>query len=639
MCGIVGRVNGERQRPIDGEALAEAAQRLAHRGPDGQGVYLEPGVGLAHRRLAIVDLEGGAQPMANEDGTVWVTFNGEIYDHRVLRDELEALGHHFATRSDTEVLVHGYEEWGDELPTRLRGMFAFALWDARRRRLLLVRDRLGIKPLYWALAGGDLVFASEAKALFAFPDVKRALHRARVPDYFALRYVPGPDTLFEGVQKLQPGHLLAFEGGAVRVRRYWDVPVEAAVDEARPRDPVEEGEALAQLLLESVRLRLMAEVPVGVFLSGGIDSTAVAWAMKQNDPAALKSFAVGYEGDSEGELAWARTAAAAVGTLHREVHLTSADFRGSVEDLAYHLDEPLSDGACIPLMHLARRAREEVVVVLSGEGADEVLGGYPTYPRQVVIEQARALGGSALEVALAAAAGLPLHPKVRRYLALASKPLERRYFGVGRGFDDALVERHFGAGALEELAARFERLWRRTQGLSTLHRLLYTDTLVWLPDDLLVKADKMTMAWSIELRVPFLDHELLEHVWSLPSSLKVRHGVGKHLLRVAMAGRLPEAILERPKRGFPVPLTRWLRGALYGPCRERLLASGSAARGVLGAPAIEALLEEHRSGRVDRHEELWALWVFEAWHEAFLGRGAGARPRSRGDGPVAMVAS
>ncbi len=639
MCGIAGRVNGDRQRPIDGEALAEAIGRLAHRGPDGQGFHLEPGVGLAHRRLAIVDLAGGAQPMANEDGTVWVTFNGEIYDHRVLRDELEALGHRFATRSDTEVLVHGYEEWGDELPTRLRGMFAFGLWDARRRRLLLVRDRLGIKPVYWALAGGDLIFASEAKALFAFPDVERALHRARVPDYFALRYVPGPDTLFAGVQKLQPGHLLSFQDGAVQVRRYWDVPLETAVDEGRKRDPVEEGEALAQLLLESVRLRLMAEVPVGVFLSGGIDSTAVAWAMKQNDPAALKSFAVGFEGDSEGELAWARTAAKAVGTLHREVHLTSAEFRDSVEDLAYHLDEPLSDGACVPLMHLARRAREEVVVVLSGEGADEVLGGYPTYPRQTVIEQARALGGFALSGALAAASGLPLHPKVRRYLALASKPLEQRYFGVGRGFDDGLIERHFGAGALEDLAARFERFWRRTQGLSTLNRLLYTDTKVWLPDDLLIKADKMTMAWAIELRVPFLDHELLEHVWSLPSSLKLRGGVGKYLLRVAMAGRLPEAIIERPKRGFPVPLSRWLRGALYGPCRERLLASGSVARGVLGTRAIEALLEEHRSGRVDRREELWALWVFEAWHEAFLGRGAGERPRSRGEGPLTLAAT
>lgn len=630
MCGIVGRVNEDRGQPVGADALEEAVKLLTHRGPDGEGIHRAPGVGLGHRRLAIVDLAGGAQPMANEDETVWVVFNGEIYDHCLLREELEGRGHRFATRSDTEVLVHGYEEWGEALPARLRGMFGFALWDARAHKLLLARDRLGIKPVYWALAGGDLVFASEVKALFAFPDVERAVNRARVPDYFALRYVPGPETLFQGIQRLQPGHLLVFQDGAVRVERYWDVPVEAGRVEAQPRDPVEEGETLAQLLLESVRLRLMAEVPVGVFLSGGIDSTAVAWAMKQHDPAALKSFAVGYEGDSEGELASARRAAAAVGTEHREVRVTCHSFLESLEDLAYHLDEPLSDGACIPLMHLARRAREEVVVVLSGEGADEVLGGYPIYGRQLAIERARAMGGPALGAALAVAASVPMHPKLKRYLKLAQKPLAERYFGVGRAFDDSLVEQHFGSRALENLAARFEPLWRRTEGRPALQRMLYADAKVWLPDDLLIKADKMTMAHAIELRVPFLDHELVEYASSLPEGLKLRAGVGKRLLRQAMAGRLPSWILEQPKRGFPVPLRRWLKEELYGPCREALLASGSAARQILGARALEGLLAEHRSGRIDRREELWALWVFEAWHRAFFGRTERARPRAGG---------
>lgn len=629
MCGIAGRVNEDCERPVDTEALAEAVRLLAHRGPDGEGIHRAPGVGLGHRRLAIVDLAGGAQPMANEDQSVWVTYNGEIYDHLVLREELEGLGHRFATRSDTEVLVHGYEEWGEALPARLRGMFAFAVWDSRARKLLLVRDRLGIKPVYWTLAGRDLVFASEVKALFAFADVERELNRARVPDYFALRYVPGPQTLFRGIQRLQPGHALVFQDGAVRIQRTWDVPVESGPGEARPRDLVEEGEVFAQLLLESVRLRLMAEVPVGVFLSGGIDSTAVAWAMKQHDPAALKSFAVGYEGDSEGELASARRAAAAVGTEHREVRVTSGTFLETLEKLAYHLDEPLSDGACIPLMHLARRAREEVVVVLSGEGADEILGGYPIYRRQLAIERARAAGGPALQAALAAAATLPLHPKLKRYLRAAQKPLAERYFGVGRAFDDALLERHFGARALEDLAGHFELLWRRTEACPALQRMLYVDAKVWLPDDLLIKADKMTMAHAVELRVPFLDHELVEYAWSLPAALKLRGGVGKRLLRQAMAGRLPPAILEQPKRGFPVPLRRWLKGELYGPCREALLASGSQARQILGGRALEGLLAEHRSGRVDRREELWALWVFEAWHKAFFGgavRGRRQRP-------------
>ncbi len=610
------------------EALQEAVRLLAHRGPDGEGIHRAPGAGLGHRRLAIVDLAGGAQPMANEDQTVWVTYNGEIYDHRALRDELEALGHRFATRSDTEVLVHGYEEWGEELPSRLRGMFAFAVWDSRSRKLLLARDRLGIKPLYWTLAGRDLAFASEVKALFAFPDVERELSAARVPDYFALRYVPGPQTLFKGIQRLQPAHALVFQDGAVRVQPYWDVPVEAGPGDGRARDLVEEGEVLAQLLLESVRLRLMAEVPVGVFLSGGIDSTAVAWAMKQQAPAALKSFAVGFEGDSEGELASARRAAAAVGTEHREVRVTSELFLESLEKLAYHLDEPLSDGACIPLMHLARRAREEVVVVLSGEGADEVLGGYPIYRRQLAIEKARALGGPALDAVLAAAAALPVHAKLRRYLRAAQKPLDGRYFGVGRAFDDALVERHFGPRALEGLASHFEPLWRRTEGRPPLERMLYADAKVWLPDDLSIKADKMTMAHAVELRVPFLDHELVEYASGLPPALKLQGGVGKRLLRQAMAGRLPQAILEQPKRGFPVPLRRWLKAELYGPCREALLASGSQARQIFGERAIEGLLAEHRSGRVNRREELWAMWVFEAWHRAFFLSAERERPRA-----------
>lgn len=618
MCGIVGRVNADRERAVAPEPMASALELMAHRGPDGEGLYFHDNAALGHRRLAIVDLTGGAQPMANEDRTVWIVFNGEIYNHLALRAQLEAMGHVFATRSDTEAIVHGYEQWGDEVLGRLRGIFAIALWDQRRHRLLLARDRLGVKPVYWTLAGGDLLFASEVKALFAFDEARRELNAERLVDYLALRYVPGPQTLFKGIERLQPGHRLVFENGAACIAPFWDVPVEASYLDARPRDAVEESEALTQLVLESVRLRLMADVPVGLFLSGGIDSTAVGWAMKRADPSALKSFSVGYEGDSEGELAWARKAAAAVGTEHREVTVDCALFRDSLAKLAWHLDEPLSDGACVPLMHLAKRARDEVVVVLSGEGADEVLAGYPIYARMLLMERARAVGGGALDRALAVAARGARHPKLRRYLDLAGRPLDKRYLGVGRAFDDALIARHFGPRALAGLIERFEPLWRRTEGAHPLHRMLYNDTKVWLPDDLLIKADKMTMAWAIELRVPFLDHELLESAWSLPPELKLRGAVGKHLLRMSMAGKIPEGILRRKKKGFPVPLTRWLRAELYEPCRERLLGSRSVCRGILGAAAIEGLLEEHRSGRVDRREELYALWLFEEWHEAFL---------------------
>jgi len=618
MCGIVGRINADRQSRVDPAQLRSATDLLAHRGPDGEGLFLEGNVGFGHRRLAVVDLIGGAQPLCNEDASVWVTFNGEIYNHLSLRSELEAAGHRFATRSDTEVLVHGYEQWGDQLASRLRGMFAFAIWDRRRRRTLLVRDRLGIKPLYWTRAGGDLLFASEIKALFAFPDVHRALGVDRVPEYLALRYVPGPYTLFEGIERLQPGHALSFQNGELRIWQYWDVPVSGQSQERDQRSESEESERFTANLLESVRMRLMGDVPVGLFLSGGIDSTAVAWAMKQADPSALKSFSIGFEGDNQEEASYARLAARAIGTEHREVTLSSGQFRDSLAELAWHLDEPVSDGACIPLMHLAKRAWEEVVIVLSGEGADELLAGYGIYSKMMAIERAQAFGGRAFK----AIAGLAMDrigaPKLRKYLAMARQPVEERYFGVGRAFGDELLARAFGPSALQNLISRFAPSWRTTRGAPVLHRLLYNDTKIWLPDDLLVKADKMTMAWAVELRVPFLDHVLLESAWRLPPSFKLNRGVGKKLLRASMRDKIPSAILRRPKRGFPLPLGRWLRGPLHEACREELLAAGSAVRGIVEHPLLKRLLEEHRRGSVDRTEEIYALWLYEAWHRAYL---------------------
>ncbi|MFN7131778.1 MAG: asparagine synthetase B family protein, partial [Myxococcales bacterium] len=422
---------------------------------------------------------------------------------------------------------------------------------------------------------------------------------------------------------------LTFREGRVRLARYWDVPVEASERDARPRDEMEESETFTQQLLESVRLRLMGEVPVGVFLSGGIDSTAIAWAMKQADPSALKSFSVGFDGDSEGELHYARMAAQAIGTQHREVILRADEFRDSLEKLAWHLDEPNADGACIPLMHLSRRAREEVVVVLSGEGADEILGGYQIYSKMLLMERARAVGGRVFEKALGLAQRGVRHQKVQKYLDLAQRPLEQRYFGVGRAFGDGLLREVFGESAQLRLAQHFAPYWERTRGKDPLHRLLYNDTKVWLPDDLLIKADKMTMAWAIELRVPFLDHELLESAWALPPSLKRRGNLGKVLLRLSMAGKIPHDILHRPKKGFPLPLTRWLRTNLHAPCRERLLAQGSCVRGAVGARLLERLLDAHRAGRADHTEELYALWVLEEWHRAFLARSATETLRNR----------
>ena len=615
MCGIVGRVNAA-GRCVEREALTLATRVLAHRGPDGEGLHVEGPVGLGHRRLSIVDRLGGAQPMANEDGSIWVTFNGEIYNHRLLRAELESKGHVFATRSDTEVLVHGYEEWGEEIPSALRGMFAFAIWDARQQSLLLVRDRLGIKPVYWSRVGQDLVFASEIKALFAFPDVVREHDLQALPSFLALRYIPGPRTAFKGIQRLQPGHLLTYRDDEVRIRPFWDVPVRAA--EQRSTDEIEESETLSQLIQSAVRLHLMGEVPVGVFLSGGIDSATTAWAMRQAETSPPTSFSLGYEDPGQDELPYAHLAAEAIGTRHRDVVIDSQTFGDSMEDLAWHLDEPNSDGACIPLMHLARGAREEVVVVLSGEGADELLGGYQIYGKMLTIDRLRALGGPLVDPTLTVLARVVPQPKVRKYVGLARRPLERRYLGVSRAFTDELIDRVFGPGTMEVLIEDFAPLWDRAHDVTPLDQMLYIDTKVCLPDDLLIKADKMTMAASVELRVPFLDHELLEYAWTLPAHLKRRGRVGKRLLRVAMAGKLPQQILTRPKQGFPVPLRHWLRTSLFSPCREVLLAASSSARAHIGEQLIDQLLTEHRSGRADRTEELYALWVWETWHRVFL---------------------
>ena len=619
MCGIVGRVNAHREKPILAEELRTATRALIHRGPDGEGIFCRGHAGLGHRRLSIVDIAGGAQPMSNADRSITVVLNGEIYNYRALREELQARGFAFRTRSDTEVIVHGYDAWGDAVVEHLRGMFAFAIWDERRQRLLVARDRLGIKPLYWAQAGADLVFASEIKALFAFSDVPRALDDAHFPAYLALRYVPAPDTLFQGIRRLEPAHLLAFEDGRVSVTRYWDLPVEARSIEAC--DEKEEADRLAHLLVETTGMHLMGEVPVGLFLSGGIDSTAVGWAMRAAGAQTLKSFSVGFDSpsDAESELAWARTAATALGTEHCEVRVGAAEFRDGLADLVYFLDEPNADGACIPLMHLARRARQEVVVVLSGEGADEALAGYPIYRRMLAIDRMRAAGGPLLRFAAGASMRwLSRGGKLRKYVAMLRQPIETRYLGVGRGFGDELLAEAFGPRALDAVISRFDALWARTDGAPALDRMLYNDTRVWLPDDLLIKADKMAMSAAIELRVPFLDHVMVENAWRLPAAMKIRDGAGKYLLRRAMKGRIPEAILRRPKRGFPVPIGRWLRTKLHDPCRERLLAAASSARSLMGERMLRRLLDEHRQGIADRTEELYALWVYEEWHRAWL---------------------
>jgi asparagine synthase (glutamine-hydrolysing) len=603
MCGIAGRVSLRRE--VDPGALGRAAALLRHRGPDGSGDFVKDGVALVHTRLAIVDLAGGAQPMTNEDGRVVVVCNGEIYNHADLRAELEPRGHVFRTRCDTEAIVHGYEVWQAELPQRLRGMFALAVWDQERRRLLLARDRLGIKPIYYAeLRGGDVVFASDLRALFAWPDVPRDLDEQAIQEYLALRYVPAPRTALGAVRKLPPGCCLFWQDGRVEIQPYWDLPT-AAPPPRRIPTLVEAAMELRRRIDESVRLRLMADVPLGVFLSGGVDSSVVTAAMARQVVQKVQSFAVGFAGP-ESELAWARLAAHAIGTEHHELIVGPGDVTDELSHLVRRLDEPVADTAAVPLYFLARLARRHVKVILSGEGGDEAFAGYVTYARQ--------LGGERVRAALGrlAGAGTYLLPwldrdgaplaRLRRLARLCALPLEERYIGVARALDSRR------RAAVAALAPH----WQRSRGLSPLRRMLYLDTRVFLPDDLLVKADKMTMAHALELRVPLLDHQLLEWAWTLPD----RYVLGKRLLKQAARGRVPPAILERPKSGFANPIERWLRTRLRPLARDLLL--GPSALRPLGRGPTETLLLAHERG-APLGGEMWALLVLELWRREVPG--------------------
>src|SRR4051812_47329776 len=583
MCGISGFLNRDRERPADEALLRRMTDAIAHRGPDGSGSYFDGPLAVGHRRLSIIDLSSnGAQPMHNEDGTVTVTFNGEIYNYLTLRDELIARGHAFRSRCDTEVLVHGYEEWGDALPERLAGMFAFAIWDARKQRLFLARDRLGKKPLYMHQGRERFVFGSEIKSLLEDPSVPRTLDSDALDLYLSARYVPAPLTMFSGIEKLPPGSSAVWQDGRLSVRRYWKTVFPPTAD---TRSDEELSRDLWKRVTDATEARLMADVPVGVFLSGGLDSSCIAAQMidlrKQRGEGGVKSFSVGYLAeDGSSELDQARRVAAALGTEHREVTVTAQDFERFLPELVWHLDEPVADAACVPLYYLSKRAREEVVVVLSGEGADEVLAGYPIYRTMLLMEKLRALSPLA-------AAALPVlrHPKARKYARWATLPLEERYRGVSVAFTDDEKLRLTGRGG-DKLVQRLAREWAETEGLSPLERMLELDRRVWLPDDLLVKADKMTMAASQELRVPFLDHRLIEWCAGLPEHVKLRGRSGKWLLRQAARARLRAECTAGGKRGFTVPVSNWFRKQLHGQLRDALLATDSLARTRFGEKAV-----------------------------------------------------
>jgi asparagine synthase (glutamine-hydrolysing) len=629
MCGICGIVNFNATNPVDRGLVERMTSAQSHRGPDDAGYFVENNVGLGHRRLSIIDLSGGKQPMFNEDGSVVVVFNGEIYNFADLTGDLVAKGHRFATRSDTETIVHAYEEYGDKCMQDFRGMFAFALWDRRRKRLLLVRDRLGIKPIYYYAGKDFFVFASEIKALLQHPNVPREVDREALDMYLALRYVPGPGTMFKNIFKLQPGHWMTVEDGVIKSGPYWDVHYPSDDSSRYPvmseREAVEE---FSRLLEESVRLRLISEVPLGVFLSGGLDSsTMLAVMSKITGGERVKTFSVGYEAsgeaqreiDAANEFSFARQAASHFRADHHEFRMTAHDFRNAIPLMVSHLDEPMADPTCIPLYFISKLARNYVTVILSGEGADETMGGYTLYRKLLKLEQLRRATGP---LAMSVLARLPIGGRAGAYLRRAGTTLEGHYRGVVKGLT---WDTRLALTGMDRLKAANRRLddvfatyFKNVATASSLSRMLYADAKVWLPEDLLLKADKMTMAAALELRVPFLDHRLVEYLASLPDHLKVRGNQGKWILRRAMGTVLPPSILHRTKKGFPVPVEAWFRSELRDFVRDTLLARSSACREFFNSQAIEEIVSLQEKNQISGHQEVWSMLVFESWHKQFV---------------------
>jgi asparagine synthase (glutamine-hydrolysing) len=622
MCGIAGKLNSSPLVPVDRRLIQAMGDCVAHRGPDADGFYFGEGIGLAHRRLSIVDVAAGQQPLSNEDGTVWVVFNGEIYNFAALRAELEGKGHSFRTHSDTEVIVHAYEEWGDASVTRFRGMFAFALWDAKARRLMLARDRVGIKPLYYAEpAEGGLVFGSEIKSILQDPAVDAAWSPEALDAYLTLLYVPAPATIYRQVRKLPPGHLLIAQHGSVRISQYWDLEFTGTGDPADEQRYLEELDAL---LTESVRMRLISEVPLGAFLSGGIDSaTVVAYMAKTSDSPVLAS-SVGFADAAFNELGKARRIADHLGcTLHTK--LIAPDVEDLLPRLAWHFDEPFGDSSAVPTYCVSAAARDRVTVALSGDGGDELWAGYPWHRVEWWESQARSrLGRSGCSLASQLGHLLPLSAKgVRslRHLGLPPDHACARKHGYQQ-FDEATKDDLYSgdlalATRTSDPFASFRRAYADCQSPDPIDRVMYVDVKTYLADDILTKVDKMSMAVSLEARVPLLDHKLIEFAARVPSSLKLRRGRTKHLLRQVLDRSVPCSLLDGPKHGFTAPIADWLRGPLKGMATELLLDGRLKDRGLFHAPIVARLWDEHQRGRRDHGHRLWSLIMLELWFRQF----------------------
>lgn len=618
MCGIVGFSWNDK------ELVARMTAVIAHRGPDQHGMYTDESISLGHCRLSIIDLSPqGRQPLSNEDGTVWITFNGEIYNFQELRETLLAKGHTFRSRTDTEVIVHAYEEYGADCVQRLCGMFAFALWDRKKRTLLLARDRLGIKPLYYYVRNGRLVFASEVKAILQVPEVEREINPQALYAYVGYEFVPAPETILRHIYKLPPGHYLQYHDGRVALTEYWDLRFET-----QPHPKAYYEEKLRELLAEAVRSHLRSDVPLGVFLSGGLDSSALVAMMSHCGVEPIHTFSLGYEDPSFSELRYARIIAEQFGTKHVEMRIDPVTPQ-VLEAAVWHLDEPMSDLSAIPFYLICKKVREYVTVCLSGEGGDEVLVGYDRFKASKVHASYARLPAWLRRGFIAPLVNaLPDQPQkkgpinmLKRFVQGARLPEEAghmrwQYFGIPE-HDGNL----FARGVLEEICldpfATIRRYAGRCHSRERLDREVYVDLKFTMPDSVLMKVDKMSMAHALEVRVPFLDHRFVEFCASIPGDLKLQGFTTKAIFRSAMAGILPTPILRRGKQGYSLPIKNWLRKELREYMAD-VLSSSALIKEVFNPDYVQRLIQEHLTYRQNHNHILWALISLATWHRLFV---------------------
>ena len=626
MCGICGKVYFDDNRQVREKELIRMADTLIHRGPDGSGVWVEKNVGLAHRRLAIIDLrEQANQPMCNEDGSVWVTFNGEIYNFQELRRDLQKKGHSFRTTSDTEVIVHAYEEYGRACVEHFRGMFAFAIWDRPEQKLFLARDRVGKKPLYYYMDSDRFVFGSEIKALLADPDIPSDPDPTAIDHFLAMQYIPAPLTAFQGIRKLPAAHWLELHNGHLQIGRYWKLRY-------TPKRLVSVPEAMEELkgqMAEAVRLRMISDVPLGAFLSGGVDSSAVVIAMAQEAQSAVRTFCAGFEDGAFDEREFAQLVAQRYDTQHTEL-LVKAPVTDILPRLIWHYDEPFGDSSAVPSFALAQLTRQHVTVVLNGDGGDENFAGYDRYVTDRLVRKGDVLPLSIRQkmdevVHLFPDSWQQARPfrKLARWVHVLALRPGRRYARWGAHFQTEDRMRLYTQDFQHTVSQSdpeglFERIFEDSDTEDCTDEALAADVNLYLTDDLLVKMDRATMAHSLETRSPFLDHVLMEFVATLPTHLKLSGGQKKFLLKESIRGQVPDHLLDRPKMGFCVPLAGWFRTELREMAHDVLLSSRAKQRGYFRGDVVEGLLHKHCAGEDDHSAKLWDLLVLELWHQTFI---------------------